>query len=103
VIGVFNLGDGMAVTISHGKYFTTYSNLSGVSVSKGSQVRTGRLLAAPAQMMKAVRFRKHPVYAAGRHERRQPRAVAAPLISISCYLFQKLIQRVCSFYSKMIY
>jgi septal ring factor EnvC (AmiA/AmiB activator) len=44
VIGVFNLGDGMAVTISHGKYFTTYSNLSGVSVSKGSQVRTGQAI-----------------------------------------------------------
>ena len=42
VIGVFNLGDGMAVTISHGKYFTTYSNLSNVSVSKGSAVRTGQ-------------------------------------------------------------
>jgi septal ring factor EnvC (AmiA/AmiB activator) len=44
VIGVFNLGDGMAVTISHGKYFTTYSNLSGVSVSKGSQVQTGQAI-----------------------------------------------------------
>lgn len=42
VIGVFNLGDGMAVTVSHGKYFTTYSNLSSVSVSKGSAVRTGQ-------------------------------------------------------------
>ena len=42
VIGVFNLGDGMAVTISHGKYFTTYSNLSNVSVSKGSAVKTGQ-------------------------------------------------------------
>ncbi len=42
VIGVFNLGDGMAVTISHGKYFTTYSNLSSVSVSKGSMVKTGQ-------------------------------------------------------------
>jgi murein hydrolase activator len=44
VIGVFNLGDGMAVTISHGKYFTTYSNLSSVSVSKGTQVRTGQVI-----------------------------------------------------------
>jgi septal ring factor EnvC (AmiA/AmiB activator) len=44
VIGVFNLGDGMAVTISHGKYFTTYSNLSGVSVSKGTQVQTGQAI-----------------------------------------------------------
>lgn len=42
VSGVYNLGDGMAVTIRHGKYFTTYSNLSGVSVSKGSPVRTGQ-------------------------------------------------------------
>ena len=42
VIGVFNLGDGMAVTIRHGKYFTTYSNLTSVSVSKGSAVKTGQ-------------------------------------------------------------
>jgi len=43
VLSVFNLGDGtMAVTISHGKYFTTYSNLAGVSVGKGSIVRTGQ-------------------------------------------------------------
>lgn len=44
VIGVFNLGDGMAVTISHGKYFTTYSNLSGVNVGKGATVRTGQAI-----------------------------------------------------------
>jgi septal ring factor EnvC (AmiA/AmiB activator) len=41
VSGVYNLGDGMAITIRHGKYFTTYSNLSSVSVSKGSAVKTG--------------------------------------------------------------
>ncbi|HET9430714.1 MAG TPA: peptidoglycan DD-metalloendopeptidase family protein, partial [Chitinophagaceae bacterium] len=35
VVGVYNLGDGMAVTIRHGKYFTTYSNLSSASVRKG--------------------------------------------------------------------
>lgn len=44
VVGVFNLGDGMAVTIKHGKYFTTYSNLTGVSVSKGSIVKTGQAI-----------------------------------------------------------
>jgi septal ring factor EnvC (AmiA/AmiB activator) len=44
VSGVYNLGDGMAVTIRHGKYFTTYSNLSSVSVSKGMQVKTGQSL-----------------------------------------------------------
>jgi septal ring factor EnvC (AmiA/AmiB activator) len=44
VIGVFNLGDGMAVTIRHGKYFTTYSNLTSVSVSKGGSVKTGQII-----------------------------------------------------------
>lgn len=42
VSGVYNLGDGMVVTIRHGKYFTTYSNLSGVTVTKGSVVKTGQ-------------------------------------------------------------
>ncbi len=44
VIGVFNMGDGMAVTVRHGKYFTTYSNLVGVTVSKGSSVKTGQVI-----------------------------------------------------------
>jgi septal ring factor EnvC (AmiA/AmiB activator) len=49
VLSVFNLGDGtMAVTISHGKYFTTYSNLSGITVSKGSNVRTGQAIGRAA-------------------------------------------------------
>jgi septal ring factor EnvC (AmiA/AmiB activator) len=42
VSSVYNLGDGMAVTIRHGKYFTTYSNLTSVSVSKGAGVKTGQ-------------------------------------------------------------
>ncbi len=42
VSAVYNLGDGTAVTIRHGKYFTTYSNLSGVTVTKGSIVKTGQ-------------------------------------------------------------
>jgi septal ring factor EnvC (AmiA/AmiB activator) len=49
VLSVFNLGDGtMAVTISHGKYFSTYSNLSGVSVSRGANVRTGQSIGRAA-------------------------------------------------------
>ena len=44
VVGVFNMGDGMAVTIRHGKYFTTYSNLSSVSVKKGDDVKTGQAI-----------------------------------------------------------
>ncbi len=44
VVGVYNLGDGMAVTIRHGRYFTTYSNLTGVGVSKGATVKTGQAI-----------------------------------------------------------
>ena len=44
VLSVFNVGDVTAVMIQHGKYFTTYSNLSSVSVSKGQQVNTGQVL-----------------------------------------------------------
>jgi murein hydrolase activator len=48
VVGVFNLGDGMAVTIRHGKYFTTYSNLSSVSVNKGNDIKTGQVIGKAA-------------------------------------------------------
>jgi murein hydrolase activator len=41
---VFNVGDVTAVMIRHGKYFTTYSNLSTVSVTKGEMVKTGQLI-----------------------------------------------------------
>jgi septal ring factor EnvC (AmiA/AmiB activator) len=44
VSSVFNLGDGMAVMIRHGKYFTVYSNLSGVSVSNGANISTGQTI-----------------------------------------------------------
>jgi septal ring factor EnvC (AmiA/AmiB activator) len=44
VVGVFSSGGEMNVTIRHGKYFTTYSNLSSVSVKKGDAVTTGQAL-----------------------------------------------------------
>jgi septal ring factor EnvC (AmiA/AmiB activator) len=44
VAGVYNIGDGMVVTVRHGRYFTTYSNLSSVIVSKGSPIRTGQAI-----------------------------------------------------------
>lgn len=44
VQNVFNVGDVTAVMIRHGKYFTTYSNLSTVSVSKGEMVKTGQVI-----------------------------------------------------------
>ena len=44
VQNVFNVGDVTAVMIRHGKYFTTYCNLSTVAVSKGEVVKTGQLI-----------------------------------------------------------
>lgn len=44
VVGVFSIGDSRSVMIRHGKYFTVYSNLSSVNVSKGNMVKTGQVL-----------------------------------------------------------
>jgi murein hydrolase activator len=44
VTGVFSIGEGMTVVIKHGKYFTVYSNLSSVSVSKGASVSSGQAI-----------------------------------------------------------
>ncbi len=42
VVSVFDVGGMSAVTVMHGKYFTTYSNLSSVSVNKGQDIKTGQ-------------------------------------------------------------
>lgn len=42
VVSVFDVGGMTAVTLRHGKYFTTYSNLAAVNVSKGQSVKTGQ-------------------------------------------------------------
>ena len=39
-----NVDDMQVIIIQHGRYFTTYSNLSGVSVQKGQEVRTGQVI-----------------------------------------------------------
>lgn len=44
VKSVFDVAGSMAVTIQHGKYFTTYYNLSSASVSKGSTVSMGQVI-----------------------------------------------------------
>ena len=44
VVAVHDLGDSKAIFIKHGKYLTSYGNLSAVSVSKGSKVTTGQAI-----------------------------------------------------------
>ena len=44
VTAVKPIEDMIVVIIQHGRYFTTYSNLSGVTVSKGQSIRTGQTL-----------------------------------------------------------
>ncbi|MBV4356596.1 murein hydrolase activator EnvC family protein [Pinibacter aurantiacus] len=44
VSAIMSIGPSEAVIIKHGRYFTTYSNLSGVSVSKGDVVKMGQVL-----------------------------------------------------------
>ncbi len=39
-----NVDDMQVIIIQHGRYFTTYSNLSGAAVQKGQEVRTGQVI-----------------------------------------------------------
>jgi murein hydrolase activator len=48
VSAIFDLGSGQTVVIRHGKYFTTYNNLSSASVSKGQEVKAGKVLGKAA-------------------------------------------------------
>ena len=44
VSSVTNIDNMQLVVVKHGAYFTTYSNLSGVSVSRGQNVHTGQVI-----------------------------------------------------------
>jgi hypothetical protein len=44
VSAVQTIEDMQVVIIQHGRYFTVYSNLSGVSVQKGQNIKTGQML-----------------------------------------------------------
>jgi len=44
VTSVYDVAGSQTITIKHGKYFTTYYNLSSVNVSKGASVTMGQLL-----------------------------------------------------------
>lgn len=48
VSSVYDLGGEQAVTIRHGKYFTTYSHLSSVNVGQNQQVRPGTVVGKAA-------------------------------------------------------
>ena len=50
VQAVFNVGEVQAVMIRHGKYFTTYSNWSTVSVTKVQQVKTSQIIGRVAEI-----------------------------------------------------
>ena len=46
VSGVDNKGEITTVFINHGKYYTVYSNLGSVNVTKGATVKTGQVIGA---------------------------------------------------------
>ena len=49
VTTVYDVAGSQAVTIKHGKYFTTYYNLSSVNVAKGTSVKMGQAIGKAAQ------------------------------------------------------
>ena len=44
VSSVTNIDNMQVVILKHGRYFSTYSNLTGVNLSRGQQIRTGQVL-----------------------------------------------------------
>lgn len=48
VSAVFDLGNAQTVILIHGKYFTTYSNMNNIAVSKGDKIKAGQLLGKAA-------------------------------------------------------
>lgn len=49
VATVYDVAGSQTITIKHGKYFTTYYNLSSVNVSKGASVKMGQSIGKAAQ------------------------------------------------------
>lgn len=49
VTTVYDVAGSQTVTVKHGKYFTTYYNLSTVNVTKGSNVKMGQVIGKAAQ------------------------------------------------------
>lgn len=49
VSSVHNFGEVSAVTVRHGKYLTTYYNLTGITVTKGQEVKLGQSIGKAAE------------------------------------------------------
>lgn len=48
VSAVFDLGGSQTIVVRHGKYFTTYNNLSTASVQKGQEIKAGKVVGKAA-------------------------------------------------------
>lgn len=54
VVSVGSYDDLQMIVIKHGKYFSTYSNITGVSLSKGQSVKTGQVLGRVAENLDGI-------------------------------------------------
>jgi len=54
VASVFNYDDVQGVIVKHGSYFTSYSNLTGVNLSKGQNVQTGQVIGKVAANLDGI-------------------------------------------------
>lgn len=54
VSNIVFIEDMQVVIIQHGKYFSTYSNLSGVSVQRGQNVKTGQVIGKAAANLDGI-------------------------------------------------
>lgn len=54
VVSVGNIDDLQMVVVKHGKYFTTYSNITGVNLSRGQNITTGQVIGRVAENLDGV-------------------------------------------------
>ena len=54
VASVFYIEDVQVVLVKHGSYFTSYSNLTGVTLSRGQKVQTGQVIGKVAANLDGI-------------------------------------------------